>query len=334
MPGNETNPITVDDVQTMLIGNPSYIDLCKTFEDRGLKFRRGSFARVLLDTIPDLNNQRPEEGTASAATPSIMTTQATAAPGGALLGRTAPVSHGPTIPGSFLPNGYIAASPQQLPMSALPGQRGVMRLVTDPGGQWSPLYHQAPQGVPPPQIQPSKAKAKPRLPGTTYASRIPPPGTKEALARKRDFSEIVDLTALNDNDDYVMSVKRPRERSPSPETDPIAAYENSVVSAPPEIPPERGGSQAHPGASSYSNIPGHQPFSVPQAPFLHQLSGPQTSTRLLAKQINKSDALRKSYYDAKNSRPRHSHCCWKTSWRASIECSSHFTSRLSYQSRF
>ena len=299
MPGNEANSITVDDVQAILVGNPSYIDLCKSFEDRGFKFRRGSFARVLLDTMPDLNNQRSENGAASAATAPVETAQAAVAPRGVVLGRTAPVSHGPVIPEPSPAPGNNGASLQYLQNPALPGQRGVMRLVADPGAQWPPLYQQATQGVPPPQMQPSKVKPKPRFSGTMYATRIPPPGTKEALARKRDFSEIVDLTALNDNDDYVMSSKRPREKSPTPETDPIAAYENSVASTAPEVPPEHGNLQARAAsASPYFHLPMH-PVSVSHAPTTPQLSANQRPTRLLAKQINKSDALRKSFYDAK-----------------------------------
>ena len=53
----------------------------------------------------------------------------------------------------------------------------------------------------------------------------PPVGSKEAMARKRDFSELVDLTQLSDNDDYVLSSKHPRVASPSPEPDPFHTYQ-------------------------------------------------------------------------------------------------------------
>jgi len=54
----------------------------------------------------------------------------------------------------------------------------------------------------------------------------PPPGSKEALARKRNFSELVDLTQLSDNENYVLS-SNARGNSASPEPDILRQFQMS-----------------------------------------------------------------------------------------------------------
>ena len=121
------------------------------------------------------------------------------------------------------------------------------------------------------------------------------------MARKRDFSELIDLTQLSDNEDYVLSSKHPRLASSSPELDPFEAWQMQQHLQTNTLQPE-------PFASNSIGLPGRSPlkFDPSQPARIHTpvytpapLPPPQKSKTILARSINKSEALRKSYYDPK-----------------------------------
>lgn len=61
---NAGKQISIGVIRTLLDSNPSYIELCESFEKLGFVFDRGHFARMLLAAVPDINS--------STSTPSTM----------------------------------------------------------------------------------------------------------------------------------------------------------------------------------------------------------------------------------------------------------------------
>ena len=116
------------------------------------------------------------------------------------------------------------------------------------------------------------------------------------MARKRDFSELIDLTTLSDNEDYVLSSKHPRMDSPSPEPDPFEKYQMQQNMQPNTVAPGHfaSNSLALPVGSPLKFNP-MQPARAPAA----APPPPQKPKSILARPVNKSEALRKSYYDPK-----------------------------------
>ena len=261
-PQNQSVELSPDDVHNMLEQNPSYIQLCVLLEQKGFKFHRGHFARQLLSSVPDLTNSVKE-------TPSKF-------PQG-----PSPLIQPPPVP-AMVPQDYtsmVHGPPPPLPQySPLMHIQLVNCLYQPP-----PLKQE--NGIFPdrkPMKKDTMVPAKPR----------PPVGSKEAMARKRDFSELVDLTQLSDNDDYVLSSKHPLVASPSPEPDPFHNYElQTNLQGNRVIPPSSftvGGLQL--GVPEKFDPKQQATASVP---------APTPTKTILAKPVNKGEALRKSYYNPK-----------------------------------
>ena len=269
-PENVSIDITSSEIKSILEQNPSYIDLCGLLEKRGLRFHRGHFARQLLSNVPDLTGSSQAKASPAPSTP--ITT-----------GVPAHVPNGPKPDASLLHSVSIPSSglsSSQLSASAV----GPHMPVIKPEGAFVPA---------PKPGRPAKRKAS----FSTPTAPEPPPGSKEAMARKRDFSELVDLTQLSDNEDYVMSRWHARIESPSPEADPLRAFQFQGAAA-----------QQDPLAA-FMGAPGPGMSALPQPmplkfdPIQPSAASPstiqQTSKTILAKSVNKGEALRKSYYDPK-----------------------------------
>jgi hypothetical protein len=255
--------MTAQMINEMLGRNPSYIELCKMLESKGLKFHRTQFARKLLQAVPDLASQAksPSQPQSTPAPVRLEAQQTYRTPAGAP----------PAAPGSVnLKQGNVfhSAAHPVLPYGSGP-----------------------PKQLPP---APGPAKAQPGVPAPIIPA--PVPGSKEAMARKRDFSELVDLTNLDDDDDYVLSNKRSRVEDSSPEPEGFKAQ--------PEIPFRTLqyplGIANRIGASSNSTVhsPQYDP-SHPQTSNSGQTIQPARPRTILARKIWKHEALRKSYYDPK-----------------------------------
>ena len=312
---NEKVGITPADIHTMLEQNPSYIQLCDLLEKRGLRFHRGQFARQLLSSVPDLTT--PSKGKETphpqpTSTPVSQPTQHQQQPAPhseppRLQQRPQPAAHTPTqpspgpgsqLPPSMAPNGFVPSHPppQMPPNGFVPGVP--VRFVQGPSPFQHVSYPYIPSGIQPEhRVFPDQKPPKPKR-GLTVPSRPePPPGSKEAMARKRDFSDLVDLTQLSDNDDYVLSSKHPRLESPSPEPDPFEAY---------RIQQNLQADTVAPGSlmSNPIGLPDRAPlkFNTMQparAAALAPLPPPQKPRTILARSVDKKEALRKSYYDPK-----------------------------------
>jgi hypothetical protein len=281
---NKDKSITAAEIHALLEQNPSYIELCAKLEAKGFVFHRGQFARFLLNNVPDLSSPSQPQNKL----PQL------------------PVSSGSASSGPAPPPPPPKSSPSEV--TAPPATpNGVMQKSHPPPQMPSYANHLlAPASGP--KSTPTRT-AKPRLGVPSPNIPAPVPGSKEAMARKRDFSELVDLTQLSDDEDYVMPRKQARiEASPEREDFQIKTdiSQSNVVS-------QISGMETHPYGSSNQNLFGPTRGIAPlqfdpqaQTSGLHfrafappPQATPQKSRHLLAKPLNKAEALRKSYYDPK-----------------------------------
>ncbi|KIV93817.1 hypothetical protein, variant [Exophiala mesophila] len=286
LPGNANIELASSEVHAMLEKNPSYIELCILLESKGLRFHRGHFARQLLNSVPYLNAPTPPKASETAQQqqqpqPSPLPSQSLTQPPPAAL-RT-PTPHQPTaITGAvgphMTPSGNTASTnfPAVTPLQ-FPTSNSVVMSVK----------HEKPYNRP--------SKIQKSIPSRPE----PPPGSKEAMARKQDFSELIDLTALGDNDDYVMSSSHSPPRQPSPEPDSLRGYNQQTMSTP-------SGPARFPAWEAFASnerIIFSQPVSVQQPQHLMGLpkppQGPRPPTKNLAKPLNHAEGLAKTYYDPK-----------------------------------
>lgn len=310
-PENEKVGVTAADIHAMLEQNPSYIQLCDLLEKRGLRFHRGQFARQLLSSVPDLTTpskgkessqpaptltpvpqpvQQPHQPPPAPSVPQVQQPSTSA---------TRPPIQPPTGPPPMAPNGYLPGypAPHRPPNGFVPGPPAQFQVQG-----YSPYQH-APYPYMPSGIKPEHRGVQDQIPPKTKKSSTvpskpePPPGSKEAMARKRDFSDLIDLTQLSDNDDYVLSSKHPRLESPSPEPDPFEAYQiqqnlqaNTV--APRSFVSNSIGLPDRAPLKFNTMQPARAPVPVPAPP-------PQKPRTILARAVDRKEALRKSYYDPK-----------------------------------
>ncbi|KAJ8108277.1 hypothetical protein OPT61_g8283 [Boeremia exigua] len=187
---NPDRPFEDQQVLQMLDGNPSYVELCEQLEQMGFKLDRSTFAKSLLSAVPDVNSA--SRRTSSQTTSLAVTPKAPALP--AIMKYPAPAAvmrHPVATP--------VAPRPRYAPATASPMD--------------SPSY--------PPFPSDNATAAPPPIP---VAEMIPikpelkPPANKEQAARKRNLSELVDLTQLDDEDDMGPPMKRFNRESMHPDT--------------------------------------------------------------------------------------------------------------------
>lgn len=314
IPENADVLLTEEDLYKILETNPSYIDLCQQLEKKGLKFHRGHFARELLNSVPDLKsgtssaqptkNSEPvsEQSLKEAAvthatsqTPSLVTAAAATT-------TAAPPSRPLPLPGSgpaaqprhmYQNPSPVAHGHPPAPYAYPPQPRGtpVGHFVSRPP---PPYRHAIPH--PPPPTAPSMAYTRMPLPKGLPSQPGPAPGSKEAAARKRDFAELIDLTELGDDDNYVVPDKHPRLEGPDSGdelgTEAFQAYQRRNQKMALQ-------SNALNGyyPSAHQSAPTHAQHGQPakQESFL-EMKGQR---HLLAKTLKKDEALKKQYYDPK-----------------------------------
>jgi hypothetical protein len=279
-PANRDKGINTRTIRDILEQNPGYIDLCKLLEDRGLKFHRGHFARQLLSNVPDLATAQSKTGTEP---PSVRVDK------GPSQTRPALTQVIPVPPATGRPQTYMNGShpgPMKVEMSAQTATLSSRFLNQKPNSYTpQPLSNTKPDGT-------SMSRAVKSHLGVTSPNLPPPtPGSEDALSRKRDFSELVDLTQLSDDEDYVMPSKQPRLEE--------SLLEPEVFRVDTDIVAHRRMSTGQPsqGRSTFAHSFQFNPH--PQPALATALQTTQRPREILARPINQSEALRKSYYDPK-----------------------------------
>ncbi|EFQ97081.1 hypothetical protein MGYG_00124 [Nannizzia gypsea CBS 118893] len=184
LPGN--GPITPEFVSSLIEQNPSYVQLCNMLEDHGYTVNKVHFAKHLLQAFPDLgessnNATKPiSEPTLQAPHPSL------------------PVS-------SFVSSTPATPIPQQSPKAT----KHHIGTVPVNSGTNLPLSkeEQRQKSLNLLHISKRRMKNAPQRRTSISASpapqpREPFPNSKEAMARKQTFAEIVDLSqAFSDEDE-------------------------------------------------------------------------------------------------------------------------------------
>lgn len=240
-PQNTGKEITPDEIHKLLDQNPSYIQLCEILENRGFVIDRGQFARLLLSAVPDLAQTSTPRSPAASSSHHGLPTPSTAPPGGGPGTGVKPsppqltTSQLPySIPPNQQTNRYV--TPYGIPNQ--PGNHPAPQAQMTPASGSSRDYRhmdpsnpmsidnrrQYPVAQPPPNIYNGHGVLYPTgpiLPSPPYApistkkivrwgeeqnrsatSVQPALSTKQDLARKRSFGEIVDLTqAMSEDED-------------------------------------------------------------------------------------------------------------------------------------
>ncbi|KAG8527739.1 uncharacterized protein KY384_007893 [Bacidia gigantensis] len=259
-PQNAGKGITTDEIHALLDGNPSYYQLCEHLEGKGFVIDRGSFARTLLTAIPDLSQNAQ---------------QTVNQPPGPI----------PTaIPPFPVPNGYVpspasrTANSFQAPVANMQGSGpfGIVSPVPAASGQ-SPLSV---------EVKPEISSAAPQ--------------SKEEKAKKRNFGDIVDLSILSDEDEFIRHRPKPRVEQSKPALpsqnmlkEPTRPFSNQSLNQKWGLP-----------APELNQQRGVKPYN-----FQEQYTGPQRSKTqpsgkedLLYEKVvepmnRRRDALRRSNYD-------------------------------------
>ncbi|DAA74498.1 TPA_exp: Uncharacterized protein A8136_3256 [Trichophyton benhamiae CBS 112371] len=187
-PGNDS--ITSDFISSLIEQNPSYVQLCNMLEGHGYTINKVHFAKHLLKTFPDLGESSNKE-TKATSEPAMQTSQ-------------------PSLPDSS----FVSSTPADPIQIAIP-QQNLEVTALQPGSVPSksvsalPLSRekQRQKSLNLLHISKRRRKSAPQHRSSISASpapqpREPFPNSKEAMARKRTFAEIVDLSqAISDEDE-------------------------------------------------------------------------------------------------------------------------------------
>lgn len=172
---NPLSPMQPSQFLAMLDSNPSYIELCEQLESIGLKVDRAAFAKELLHAVPDVNGASRAKTTNGPSKGVVGESVPVAPP--AVMRREIGTPATPVAP-------YSAAVPS--PALAYPDSRD----------------SHTPSAPTPAPVAEMISIHKPELKR---------PANKEEAARKRDFSDLIDLTQADDADDDLEPLpKRPR----------------------------------------------------------------------------------------------------------------------------
>ncbi|KAL1382499.1 hypothetical protein HDK64DRAFT_320195, partial [Phyllosticta capitalensis] len=254
-PGNANKQITSEQIYDLLNRKPTYIELCQWLETQGLKFERATFARALLIAVPDINRaQQPKAAQASTAALPATVDTAQSHIGAQGISDTHPNS---------------ASNRLQALQGHLQDQRS---------------------SYPPPEVAQTNSPyfAPAKTPNAQPALATPPPqiakpATKAEAARKRDFSEMIDLTAMSDDEDDDEDLPPAKRPDAAPQHDTTTAW---------ALPP----SVTNPNPNQSMPPPSHNAHMAP--PLVHAADDRMRNMDVV-RPIEKKNALRRSTYDVK-----------------------------------
>ncbi|CAO2650509.1 Nn.00g018010.m01.CDS01 [Neocucurbitaria sp. VM-36] len=233
-------------ILSMLKDNPSYIELCEQLEQMGVTLDRAAFAKNLLIAVPDVNSASRK----SAPQPTPVAVQRAQVPAAVLKKEIA---------------ASVAGSPQHIPAAASYAYRGSYPAFPDKSS-----FAATPVAVA--EMVPIKAELK-------------APANKEEAARKRNLSELVDLTLLSEEEEMGLPTKRQNTNStPSFGTPHPHAQDPINLDKEPTI----------------NNFPiAHMPSHPPRAPIppTAQASMNELRHRQYVDQLDKKKALRRNSYN-------------------------------------
>ncbi|OCK86415.1 hypothetical protein K432DRAFT_438512 [Lepidopterella palustris CBS 459.81] len=296
---NRIRQISKDQILHMLDSNPSYIDLCEQLEKMGMKLERAAFARALLAAVPDVNSSSRQPGHTQAQPSARPTTQRaplshTHPNGGTSVQRTPeePQKDGhSTQPGAkedvaFQTGGSVVDSVPR-PESTAPANGP---LPQAPGAQtpyFGDSHSPLPENVRGGSRTPAPITQMMRSNSIQPPRSTPKPTSKEEAARKRNFSEVVDLTGYSD------------EELPPPQKKPqLDAYSHQILHG--SVPTSA--MESHAPSPQFGNFTYNQ-AATPQPPATSYTPPMPTANDIrfadVVQPIDKRKALRRSSYNIK-----------------------------------
>jgi hypothetical protein len=285
IPGNQGQVITASEIATMLDRNPTYIELCEWIEKLGFKVERAAFAKALLASVPDMNANRsvasppiprPPSPDPTSSKPSTLASVIQAI-------RKPPIPQSQTSPTqNWLPD--LQLVPYESPYFDALGQPIATAQLLAKTEKATPNHNH--------KVMENK-KAESMDADSDRPSETPGPVTKADQARKRTFADLIDLTALSDNDD-LPPTKQPYF-GPSPDTQPGQTYLTKLDFIPNfngVIDPYLQQSTDRWGGGNLVASPSAERQAVAAIPS-------KLNTFELAKPIERKHALRRSRYDVR-----------------------------------
>ena len=216
-PLNSARQVHPVEIEQILKDNPSYIELCERIELMGIKVERGSFARALLQAVPDVNHapvtktqafnhekHLPHPHSSDSALPPPAAKQPAAAHQ-----QRIPRLFSPTLSGySQIARSSAANLPHQREEDVTPGtfesnQSPPLPTVNAPSSVNTVEYHIPTKTASPAAVVPGFGSQRREIEPNAAAAHA----TKEEAARKRKFSELIDLTAKSDSEDEVLPMR-------------------------------------------------------------------------------------------------------------------------------
>ncbi|KAK8192119.1 hypothetical protein BKA81DRAFT_369322 [Phyllosticta paracitricarpa] len=282
MPENADKQVTPEEICTLLNRNPKYIELCQWLESTGLKLERASFARSLLSAVPDINqaSTRAQPPVATQANgvvnspPTIdLTQKQTVVPNNGNTSAHSQAGHPQIITGHL-----YAQQPSYPPPEATQHSSPYFAAAEKPTST-QPILPKPPPQIPVARMPHTRHESGSRQ-GSGSRETSQKPATKAEAARKRDFSEIIDLTALDDDDDDDEDLPPAKKQDNGPHEDitPTWALPSSVVNPSQPTPASYSAHVATPVASAVED---------------------RTRNMDVVRSIEKKNALRRSSYDVR-----------------------------------
>ena len=211
-PANAGKQLSADAIHQILNRNPSYTELCETLEARGFIIERGHFARTLLAAVPDFGSTRSQEQFQTPPSSSVTPSCSNFAQKPPTFGMLVP-PESTSLNTLSTPNRPTAKS--QSAVHAIPTNYQRIRWADQNNVTSSVDHPQTPH-------HDFQTLLQPLIPSLAPPSAPPCLPSKEEMARKRSFSDIVDLTqGLSEDDDIqppskVLRVDHQRTENPTP----------------------------------------------------------------------------------------------------------------------
>ncbi|KKA19472.1 C2H2 finger domain protein [Rasamsonia emersonii CBS 393.64] len=244
-PANKNKIGSIEAILSLLRNNPTYPELCEKLESLGFALHRQNMARYLIKAVPDLNaNNSPQPPSQPPAQPPAQEQKRPESNVEATSRSPQPPPPQALEASQVLPPRPIPQTqPMQPPKPPAPhmimwnskksSSAPIPKVSTTPrAGPSSDTSSSGPGSSAQAVSHPSKP-APSRSSLSTPPASSPAPSSKAAAARKRLFSEIVDLSQLSDDED-TEPPKQPRLEE-VPLKDPLAPVEEPSGQAPGEL---------------------------------------------------------------------------------------------------
>lgn len=269
-PQNVGKEITSDEIHQLLDRNPSYTQLCEILEYRGFVIDRGQFARLLLSAVPDMGTASTPR---SAANPSshhgLPTPSATRPPQPQPTSQAVPPGPLPySTPQNQQTNAYVMPYTPPYQPGPHPGPQAQMTPASGPSRADRFIEPSNPMSIDQRRQHPVAQQPNARYTGHNMlyphvpfpapaqstivssenhvrwgkdqdragTSVQPPSNTKQDLARKRSFGEIVDLTlAMSEDEDNEPPSQRSRVGDPTLRVYTTGRSVSSGTATPPSV---------------------------------------------------------------------------------------------------